>query len=53
MSYDALMLSLHNPSNEFTPIPFWFWNDELSNAEIERQTTNIELYGSVHGPEGK
>lgn len=25
------------PSDEFTPIPFWFWNDELSEEEITRQ----------------
>ena len=32
-----------------------YWNQviERYNAEIERQTTNLELYGSVHGPEGK
>lgn len=28
---------LHNPPDEFTPFPFWFWNDELSEDEIERQ----------------
>ncbi len=28
-----------------------YWNDVIDryNAEIERQTTNLELYGSVHG----
>ncbi len=26
-----------NPSAEYTPIPFWFWNDTLTNDEIERQ----------------
>lgn len=26
-----------SPKAEFTPFPFWFWNDELSEAEIERQ----------------
>ena len=32
-----------------------YWNQviERYNAEIEHQTTNLELYGSVHGPEGK
>ena len=26
-----------NPSKEYTPIPFWFWNDDLNEAELERQ----------------
>ncbi|MEE0885084.1 MAG: glycosyl hydrolase [Faecalimonas sp.] len=25
------------PSDEFTPMPFWFWNDTLSEQEITRQ----------------
>ncbi len=25
------------PSEEFTPIPFWFWNDRLTHEEIKRQ----------------
>lgn len=29
--------SFLNPDNEFTPIPFWFWNDTLDKAEIKRQ----------------
>ncbi|MDL4842306.1 glycosyl hydrolase [Aquibacillus rhizosphaerae] len=33
--------SLHQqflePSEEFTPIPFWFWNDHLTKQEIIRQ----------------
>ncbi|MEK4563524.1 glycosyl hydrolase [Alkalihalobacillus sp. FSL R5-0424] len=27
---------LHPPS-EFTPVPFWFWNDTLTHEEIKRQ----------------
>src|SRR5690625_7170839 len=26
-----------NPSDEFTPIPFWFWNDTLTEGEIISQ----------------
>lgn len=26
-----------HPSDEFTPIPFWFWNDELTEEELRRQ----------------
>jgi len=33
----ALEQEFLNPSSEYTPIPFWFWNDELSEEEIERQ----------------
>lgn len=33
--------SLHqqflHPPEEFTPIPFWFWNDDLTKKEIRRQ----------------
>ena len=25
------------PSEEFTPFPFWFWNDELNEEELDRQ----------------
>lgn len=25
------------PSEEFTPFPFWFWNDYLTEEELERQ----------------
>ncbi|MGJ9384840.1 glycosyl hydrolase [Salipaludibacillus sp. CF4.18] len=26
-----------SPSDEYTPIPFWFWNDQLTKEEIIRQ----------------
>ena len=26
-----------NPSSEFSPFPFWFWNDVLDKEEINRQ----------------
>ena len=29
--------SFIHPSEEFSPIPFWFWNDTLSEKEILRQ----------------
>ncbi len=34
---EELRMNFQNPSDEFTPIPFWFWNDELSEKEITRQ----------------
>lgn len=37
---DGLSRLIHefeHPSPEFSPIPFWFWNDTLTEAEISRQ----------------
>lgn len=34
-----------NPSDEFTPIPFWFWNDRLTNEEIIRQIQDFHDKG--------
>ena len=25
---------LQHPSDEYTPIPFWFWNDEADEGKI-------------------
>ncbi|KKI92542.1 hypothetical protein WQ54_09085 [Bacillus sp. SA1-12] len=40
-----MVSSLHqqflHPSEEFTPIPFWFWNDHLTKAEITRQINDF------------
>ena len=36
---------LYNPPDEFTPFPFWFWNDELSEAEIKRQILEFAQKG--------
>jgi len=35
--FDALKQQFESPPAEFTPIPFWFWNDELTREEILRQ----------------
>ncbi len=37
---DGLRKLIHefeHPSTEFSPMPFWFWNDTLTEAEISRQ----------------
>ena len=42
-----------NPSNEFTPIPFWFLNDYFDKAELKRQLEdfcNKGVYGVVLHP---
>lgn len=33
------------PPREFSLIPFWFWNDELSNDEIAKQIESFEERG--------
>lgn len=34
-----------NPAKEFTPIPFWFWNDDLREKEIIRQIQDFNDKG--------
>lgn len=34
---ERLKQTFINPPSEYSPVPFWFWNDELSKAEIIRQ----------------
>lgn len=36
------------PPHEFSQIPFWFWNDDLSEAELLRQIEDFRAHG-VHG----
>lgn len=36
------------PPNEFGPIPFWFWNDDLEKKEIRRQIDAF-LEKGIHG----
>lgn len=33
------------PSDEYTPIPFWFWNDALEESEILRQIKDFRSKG--------
>lgn len=33
------------PETEFSLCPFWFWNDELSEEEIERQIDDFQAHG--------
>lgn len=42
------MNTLQNPSREYSVMPFWFWNDELSEAEILRQIADFDAHG-VYG----
>ncbi len=34
-----------HPSDEFSPMPFWFWNDRLDEAEIDRQIRDFDAKG--------
>lgn len=38
---NALQQQFLNPPEEFTPIPFWFWNDLLTKEEITRQINDF------------
>lgn len=42
---DALRAAFTKPDDEFSPIPFWFWNDELTEAEIARQIRDFDDHG--------
>ena len=37
----------HTPPPEFSQAPFWFWNDDLSEAELTRQLDDFQAHG-VH-----
>lgn len=39
---------LAEPAPEFSQMPFWFWNDELSDEEIRRQLADFRDHG-VYG----
>jgi len=42
---DSLKKDFLNPNDEYTPIPFWFWNDDLNEAEITRQINDFYSKG--------
>ena len=37
MSCDKLLAEFLHPADEFSPMPFWFWNDTLTEEEISLQ----------------
>ncbi len=43
-----LIDKFRNPGKEFSPMPFWFWNDIITEKEIKRQMTDFCEKG-VHG----
>lgn len=34
-----------DPPREFSVMPFWFWNDTLTNDEIIRQIADFDAHG--------
>lgn len=34
-----------SPPNEFRLVPFWFWNDDLDERELERQIDDFQAHG--------
>ncbi len=45
--------ALNHPSREYTPIPFWFLNGDLTHREIRRQLRDFcshDVYGVVLHP---
>ncbi|MCM1058407.1 MAG: hypothetical protein NC517_12485 [Firmicutes bacterium] len=38
---EQFLKSIKNPPGEFTPIPFWFWNDEPDEGKLRRQLTDF------------
>lgn len=48
-----LLKQLANPPKEFTAIPFWFLNGDLTDAELRRQLADFAdhgIYGVVLHP---
>ena len=45
---EELADAFRDPPREFSLMPFWFWNDELSDQEIVRQIADFEAHG-VYG----
>lgn len=39
------LAQLQNPPREFTAIPFWFLNGDLTDAELRRQLADFAAHG--------
>ena len=39
------LAQLQNPPKEFTAIPFWFLNGDLTDAELRRQLADFAAHG--------
>jgi len=45
MPCEQLRQAFLSPADEFSPMPFWFWNDELTEAELTRQIDDFCAHG--------
>lgn len=45
LNFDEIRNAFLHPSEEYTPIPFWFWNDLLTEKEIIRQIHDFNEKG--------
>lgn len=45
MTINELRHAFSCPRDEFSPIPFWFWNDEVTEAELTRQIDDFRAHG--------
>lgn len=45
MSVNQLLANIKNPSDEFTPYPFWFFNDEPDKNRIKEQLQDFVAKG--------
>ena len=44
-SMEQLRAAFQQPADEYSPFPFWFWNDELTEEEIARQIEDFYAHG--------
>lgn len=42
MKLDKTLQNFISPPEEFSPIPFWFWNDELDEDKIKNQILSLK-----------
>lgn len=45
MKPEELLQNFISPSEEFSPIPFWFWNDVLDENKIKEQIISMKQHG--------
>lgn len=45
MNLDSLRRLWVSPAREYSPVPFWFWNGDLTEAEIRRQMADFRAHG--------
>ena len=43
--FSRLVWEFEHPADEFSPMPFWFWNDTLTEEEIARQMREFKAHG--------